>query len=99
MKVRKSIPKVLGAIAVLLFGPLLGILVAFLLAMLSLPPDPNFVSNGGHAAPGDGILILVYVFISLLVSVPLSIWGAVLCLFRSGRQAELQGTISAESAN
>ncbi|MGO9086074.1 MAG: hypothetical protein ACLP6G_11185 [Terriglobales bacterium] len=95
---RKPIPKILGAIAILLFGPLLGVLIAFFLAVLSLPPDPNFVSNGGHAAPGDGVLILVYVFISLVASVPLSIWGAVL-LFRTGRQDELQGTISAESAN
>jgi len=88
MKAKKSIPKVLGAIAILLFGPLLAVLIAFFLAMISLPQDPNFVSNGGHAAPGDGILILVYVFISLVVSVPLSIWGAVLFLFRTGRQAE-----------
>jgi hypothetical protein len=80
----------LGAIVVLLVGPLLGILIAFFLAELSLPPDPNFVSNGGHAAPGDGFLIIIYVLISLAASVPLSIWGAVLILFRSRKETGLQ---------
>ena len=80
----------MGAIVVLLVGPLLGILIAFFLAELSLPPDPNFVSNGGHAAPGDGFLIIIYVLISLAASVPLSIWGAVLILFRSRKETGLQ---------
>ena len=83
MKLVRAIPRVLGAIVVLLMGPLVGILIAFLLAELSIPPDPNFVSNGGHAAPGDGFLIVIYVLISLAASVPLSIWGAVVIIFRS----------------
>jgi len=90
MKLVIAMPKVLGAIAILLFGPLLGILIALLLAALSLPPDPNFVNNGGHAAPGDGFLVIMYVFISLAASVPLSIWGAVVILFRSSKETRLQ---------
>jgi hypothetical protein len=90
MRLIRALPKVLGAVAVLLLGPLFGILIAFLLAELSLPPDPNFASNGGHASPGDGFLIIIYVLISLAASVPLSIWGAVVILFRSGNQPGTQ---------
>jgi hypothetical protein len=68
-----KVSRALLAIAVLFFGPLLGIVVALILGGLALPPDPNFAANGGHAAPGDGFVILPYLFFSLLVSVPLSI--------------------------
>ena len=95
MHVAKGIPKTLGAIGVLLFGPLLGILIAFVLAALSLPPDPNFATNGGHAAPGDGFLITGYVLISLVISVPVSLAGALWVLFRSARPDSYQGTASA----
>jgi hypothetical protein len=47
-----------------------------------LPPDPNFVANGGHASPGDGFLILPYLFTSLVVSIPVSILLAGVVLFR-----------------
>lgn len=73
----------------LLLGPLCGILIAFLLAGLALPPDPNFVSDGGHAAPGDGLLILDFVFVSLVASVPLSVLGAGLVLFRGPNTIDL----------
>jgi hypothetical protein len=85
MKLTRAIPKVLGAFAVLLLGPLFGILIAFLLAALSLRSDPNFVSNGGHAAPGDGFLIIIYVFISLAATVPLSVLAACVILFRPSK--------------
>ncbi len=32
--------RIVKAIAIVLIGPLLGILVAFVLAILALPPDP-----------------------------------------------------------
>jgi hypothetical protein len=40
------------------------------------------VANGGHASLGDGFLILPYLFISLMVSVPVSILRAGVVLFR-----------------
>ena len=75
--------KIVAAIAILLIGPLVGILVAVILASFALPPDPSFVSNGGHASPGDGFLIIPYVFFSFFVSVPLSVLLAGIVLFRS----------------
>jgi hypothetical protein len=74
--------KFLKVLAILLFGPLLGIVVAFVLGSLALPPDPNFVANGERVSPGDGFSILAYLFISLLVSVPLSFVLAGVVLFR-----------------
>ncbi len=70
------------AIAVLLGGPSLGIVGAFLLSALALPADPNFARNGGHGAPGDGFLIIGFILVSLLISVPLSIWLACRIAFR-----------------
>jgi hypothetical protein len=64
--------KVLKAAAILLIGPLVGFLIAFFLSAIALPPDPNFVANGGHAAPGDGFLVLGFMFVSLVISIPLS---------------------------
>jgi hypothetical protein len=69
--------KIVKAIAILLFVPLLGVLVAFFVGAVALPPDPNFVNNGGHSAPGDGFAIMGFIFLSLVISVPLSIWLAV----------------------
>jgi hypothetical protein len=77
--------KIVKALAILLVGPLLGVLVGFFLGSLAPPPDPNLVSNGGHAAPGDGFLIMGYMFVSLLVSVPLSNLLAGIVLFRKPR--------------
>jgi len=76
--------KIVKAIAIVLIGPLLGILVAIILAVCTLPPDPNFASNGGHGSPGDGFLIILYIFSSLVVSVPLSLLLAGIFWFRSG---------------
>jgi hypothetical protein len=78
--------RVITALAILVGGPILGILIAVVVSGFSLPPDPNFASNGGHAAPGDGFLVLGYVFVSLLLSVPLSILGAGVVLFRKKKQ-------------
>jgi hypothetical protein len=73
--------RLLKVIAILLFGPLLGILVAFFVSALALPADPNFAANGGHASPGDGFGIMGFVLIRLLVSLPVSIWRAGVVLF------------------
>jgi len=81
MRVAKAMPRILGAASLLLFGPLLGILIALVAAALSLTPDPNFEANGGHAAPGDGFLIMGCMLGSLVVFVPLSLAGAVWILF------------------
>jgi hypothetical protein len=65
--------KIVKAIAILLIGPLLGVLIVVILALFALPQDPNFVRNGGHGSPGEGFLIFMYVTISFWVSVPLSL--------------------------
>jgi len=75
--------RIVKAAAILLFLPVLGIVVAFFLGALAMPPNPNFSANGGHAAPGDGILVILFVLGSLLISVPLSIWLAVVSLRKS----------------
>jgi hypothetical protein len=80
--------KIVKAIAIVLIGPLLGILVAIVLAVCALPPDPNFANNGGHGSPGDGFLIMLYIFISLVVSVPLSLLMAGIFWFRSDASRE-----------
>ena len=95
MKLVRAMPRVLGAIAALLFGPLLGVVIACVIAELSLPPDPNFVSNGGHASPGDGFLIIPCVFMSLVMSVPLSILAAGVILFRSNTDVDLHSSSTA----
>lgn len=73
--------KVVKALAILLLGPPAGVLVAFVAAAVALPPDPNFLPNSEHVAPGDGFLVLGFVFVSLLVSLPLSIGFAWRVLF------------------
>jgi hypothetical protein len=78
--------KILKAIAILL----LGLLVAFILgARTTLPTDPNF-ATGGHAAPGDGFLIVAYLFISLSASIPISIAVALWVLFRKPAAAYIR---------
>ena len=74
--------RVVKAIAIMLLGPLVGLFVAFLLSLLALPPDPNFVANGSHASPGDGLLIMFYLIAGLAISIPLSALLAWIVLFR-----------------
>jgi len=76
--------RIVKTIAIVLIGPLLGILVAIVLAGFALPPDPNFARNGGHGSPGDGFSIILYIFISLVVSIPLSLLFAGIFWSRSG---------------
>ena len=72
--------KVLKAILILLLGPAIVLFVAFILGALTIPADPNFQANGSHAAPGDGFLIMPFILVSLIISVPLSVWKAAVVL-------------------
>jgi len=86
--------KVLKAVAILLIGPLLGLVTAFFLSAVALPPDPNFVASGGHSAPGDGFLAMGFMFISLLIFVPVSVLLAASVLFRKPKpDAEVKDQI------
>jgi hypothetical protein len=98
MTIARAMPKVLRAISILLLGPLVGILIAFALALavFSLRTDPNIAVSGGHATPGDGILILLFGLISLCVSIPLSIWGAVAVWSRPSATTKLHEPNSAQ---
>ncbi len=73
--------KIVNAILILLLGPALGVFLAFILGALMMPADPNFAANGGHAAPGDGLLVIPFLLISLVISVPLSVAAALRTLF------------------
>jgi hypothetical protein len=72
--------KIAKAIVILLLGPLLGILVAFVLGALAMPPH----ALAGGRAPGDGFLTIAFIFLSFFVSIPLSVLLAGVVLFRSG---------------
>lgn len=61
--------------------PFLGLVVAVILGLLALPPDPNFVANRSHASPGEGFLLMFYMAASLVVTVPLSALLAGIVLF------------------
>jgi hypothetical protein len=67
--------RIVKAIAIVLIGPLLGMLLAAILAGFTLPP------NG---PPGEGAVVIIYSLIGLVVSVPLSLSIAVIFWLRSG---------------
>lgn len=46
--------RVLKVIAILVVGPLLGVVFGLILGGLLLPPDPS-----GRGAPGDGFLVML----------------------------------------
>ena len=75
------VSRVLKSIAILLFVPLLGLLIAFAAGAVALRLDPN-LQNGVRPAPGDGILILLFIFLSLIISVPTSLVWVVAVLRR-----------------
>ena len=74
--------KLLKVFAILIGGPIFGLFVAFFFGALALPPDPNFAANGGHIAPGDGIPGAAFILVSLIISVPTSIFFAARVLLR-----------------
>jgi hypothetical protein len=65
--------KIAKAAAILVLGPLLGILLGFIVGAFAIPPDPNFVANGSHGSPGDGFLIMGCAALGFVVSVFVSI--------------------------
>jgi hypothetical protein len=65
--------KIVKAAAILVLGPLLGILLGFIVGAFLSPPDPNFVANGSHGSPGDGFLIMGCAALGFVVSVFVSI--------------------------
>jgi len=72
--------KILKVICIMLFGPVLGMGIAFLAASLLLPPDPS-----GRGAPGDGFLIIGFVGGGLVVGVVISLLLAVKAWRRSAK--------------
>jgi len=52
----------------MLFGPVLGMGITFLAAVLLLPSDPS-----GRGSPGDGFLIIGFVGVGLVVSIVISL--------------------------
>jgi hypothetical protein len=82
---RAKSPGLVAAIAIMVAGPILGIGVGLFFGALALRADPNFTANGQHAAPGDGIVIMIYIFASFASSIPLSISLALLVLIRKAK--------------
>jgi hypothetical protein len=74
--------KILKVAAILIIGSFTGILIGFFLGALALRPDPAFIANGGHAAPGDGILVMLFTLAGFVISVPLSALMAWYIVFR-----------------
>jgi hypothetical protein len=74
--------KILKAAAILVIGSLLGILTGCFVGAMTLRSDPNIVANGGHTAPGDGILVMLFILVSLVISIPLSAFIAWHVVFR-----------------
>jgi hypothetical protein len=60
--------RIVKAIAIMFFGPALGILAGFVVGVLAMPTQ---TPNAGRA-PGDGFLIMGCVVLGFLVSVPVS---------------------------
>ena len=78
--------KVVKAAAILFTIPALGIIIAFLLGALAIRLNPKF--DAVHSTPGDGILIMLFVLISLIVSVPSAALLAGSVLFRKRKPSQ-----------
>jgi hypothetical protein len=78
--------KVVKAIAILVGIPALGIIIACLLGALSIRLNPKF--DAVHATPGDGILIMLFILISLIVSIPIAGILAGSVLFRKPKPSQ-----------
>ena len=74
--------RVLKSISILLFVPLFGLFIALAAGAVALRLDPN-LQNGVRPAPGDGILVLLFIFLSLIISIPTSLVLAVKVLLRT----------------
>jgi hypothetical protein len=71
--------RIAKVIAVMFFGPGLGILAGFAVGVLAMPTQ-----TPAGRAPGDGFLIMGCVVLGLLVSIPLSAVLARVVWSRSG---------------
>ena len=87
------------AFAILLGGPILGLFIALLLGVACMPSDPNFVANGGHVAPGDGIPVALLVLLSVIISVPTPIYFAVIVLLKKAPPENLSDVRVVNSSN
>ncbi len=65
--------KIAKAAAIMVLGPLLGILLGLVVGAFATTPDPKFVANGSHGAPGDGVLIVGCAALGFVVSAFVSI--------------------------
>jgi len=65
--------KIAKAAAILVLGPLLGILLGLVVGAFAIPSDPNFVANGSHGSPGDDFLIMGCAALGFVVSIFVSI--------------------------
>lgn len=61
--------KIAKAAAILVLGPLLGIMLGLVVGTFAIPPDPNFAANGSHGSPGDGFLVMGCAAVGFVVSV------------------------------
>jgi hypothetical protein len=73
--------KILKVICIMLFGPVLGMGIAFLAASLLLPPDPS-----GRGAPGDGFLIIGFVGVGLVVGLVVGVVISLLLAVKAWRR-------------
>jgi hypothetical protein len=60
--------KIVKVIAIMFFGPVLGILAGFVVGIIAMPTQSTDVGR----APGDGFLIMGCVVLGLLISIPVS---------------------------
>jgi hypothetical protein len=74
--------KFLKVLAVLISGPIVGILLGSVVAILLLPPDPS----GMGRAPGDGILIIMCMGAGLILFTVASVLAAIWTWRREGRK-------------
>lgn len=74
--------KTVKVVAVMLLGPLSGILVGFVVSLFMLPADRSGVVG---RSPGDGFLIINLVSLGFLISLPVSAGIAVRIWRRSRR--------------
>lgn len=60
--------RIVKVIAIMFFGPVLGILVGFVIGIIAMPTQ---TADAGRA-PGDGFLLMGCIALGLLISVPVS---------------------------
>jgi hypothetical protein len=70
-------------LAVMLVGPLLGILTGFIVGALALPAEP---AGAVGRSPGDGFLIIGLVSLGFVISLPVSAGIAVHLWRHSGQR-------------